>query len=89
MEQSSPKNILFQLRLLILCLFKDKYNCHISSVIVCDVDFKINNTSINEQPLIAKKFFGKCDSIIVSVSVYHCMFVKIHDQGNLIFQPIK
>ena len=42
------------------------WNNHICAAIVVDIGFNMNSTSMNKEPLTAKSFFSKGDSIIIS-----------------------
>ena len=55
------------------------WNYLICSVIVGDIDFKMNNNTISERTLIEKKMLpGKGGSIIIPVSIYMCVVVHIY-----------
>ena len=52
------------------------WNYHNLSVVVVDADLKMKNTSMNKQPLIAKRFFSsKGDKI--EIRYYHSLCGKI------------
>ena len=72
MELFLVANFFFQLRLLDYCANRLTTNSLELSYVYfhyVNADFPMNNTSINEQPLIAKQVFCDGTSIIISASV--------------------
>ena len=66
------EKILFHLDSLLCWYYVDNIwfaIAHIYAAIVCGVDYKINNTSMDEQPLIAKKYLRKSDSIMFAAGL--------------------